>query len=312
MKRLTKVLVLIVALSTALSGIGFTEELPIDVTVPLLGNGTLTVKVRSVTAADTDLGLSALNLVPTAAITLANPWIVADQYLDLVYNVTWNANWGIKIVTDNKVFFPTLNIPGYVGIVGDILKDITPANPSSGDEVLGFGGIIKTSEVTKALNQQNPRFRAMIGWQVYTDKQPAKPAAPHDSPDFDFGTSADKTDDWKSNWAWVADKSNYVEDLATGTYKKNPDNSPYTVAQIPINFDNYTLIASGFIGAGLAQHPAMADGNADGKPDTKISDGKIAAYVAAKWGSKDYLLNQEFILPAGAYKTKLYVELIHE
>lgn len=289
------------------------EEIPVSVNIGLLGTGSLTVKVKNISD-DIDVGLNGLNISPPAGITVQNPWGVSNQYFELGYDVTWNANWGIRIITDNKVFFPTLNLPGYVGIpgakIGSGEANGQPANWTDGDEILSFGGIIKTSEVIKPLLSQNPSFRIMLGWQVHTNKV-AKPAAPHDTPDLDSNTPNDNTDDWKSNWAWVADKSNYVAN-ADGTLKKNPDTSPFTVGQLPINFDNYTMIASGFIGAGLAQHPVMPDANGDGKPDTKVSDGLIAAYIAGKYANKDYPNNADFLAPSGDYKTKIYIELVHE
>lgn len=304
MKRLTKVLVLIVALSTALNGTVFaalSDTVPVSVVIPLLGAASVDVTVRNISndalAAPENLTFS---LVGIDAAAPATYWRISSQYLKIVYSSTWNATWGMRVYTDNKTVYPTL--------VGKPIKTGPDNAWGTADDVLTYAGLVNTGKL------DNPTLRVDLGWQVYTNKvagnvPPATPAS--DDADFKSGTPADETDDWKSNWAYISDKSNVAAAAFNDVASYNDANANGKQDANEPTIYNYNLVAWGGIGpVGLAQHPAAA-GN---PPAAKAGDGDIPVYIAARFVSTDYTFDPDanFVLPAGNYATTVVLEMVYE
>lgn len=320
MKRLIKFLALVVGFSLATSGLALADNptsIPIDVNIGELGEASLDVAVRNITG-DAVAGVS-FNLDGLDPNDKTKFWKVSDQYLDVRYSVSWNAIWGVRIYTDNT------GAGGWPDMAAkltnpneDVDNDGDPWN--DGDEAVTYGGLIYTNDLTKVI------FRASLGWQVRIDKV-AKPLAPIDD-QFDNGTTFDYSDDYDMDWAYIMDKNDnnpvepidfnqidtgYIDENGNGTQDKD---EPYTY--------NPHVVAYGWIGQGLAQHPHMPDVNGDGKWDPKKAndayvddnyDYDIAVYLAARFVSTDYWADPaglNFVLPTGNYSAKMYVDLIHE
>lgn len=258
--------------------------------------------------------------------TIDNPWVHSSQYIRVEYSSD-EAVWGIRIVTDNErdigQVYPK---PQNKGVLPD-----DPSDPDSdpepdpfweweihpewggryryeggqwltGNDSVSFGGLINPT------TKNNPDARADLAWQVFADPVPAP-----DPIYRDWRGVWNVSGDWNADWAYVVDKSNRW----------------YGARSIPLPDENgvfyypdleavrYELAAYGSPIPFLAQHPVVGGSRdwPDPKPvderDEPVGDNDFAIYIAACFGiSRDG--NFVRILPAGNYRTRIYLELIHD
>lgn len=315
MKRLVKILVAVVVLGTAMNGIGFagptSDSVPVDVNIALLNpnSGNVDVTARNISN-DAEAPIS----FSITGVNLANPathWVVSDQYLKILHSNQWNASWGLRTYTDNKTVYPAM--------AGNPIEPGTNGKYGDGDDVLTYGGLVHTGKLN------DPTLRAPLGWVVYKDKiaNAGKPPTPTGEASFNTEIPKnDKTNDWKSQWAYVSEKGDSLpadfNKISWPTYNDKNGNGQQDADEPTVTAFNYNLIAWGYpLATALAQHLPAADGpDSDTEPDLKSGDGDIAVYVTARFVSKNYSIDTlngtAFILPAGNYNTTIWVELIHE
>lgn len=222
--------------------------------------------------------------------TAEAPWVHSPQYIRLIYDSD-EALWGIRIVTDNDTdigeVYPD---PQNQGTDGEWEWTLHPdwggryryeaGEWQTGDDSVSIGGLIDPS------TKENPNYRADLAWQVYND-----PVAEPDPIYQNWAGVWNVGGNWNDDWAYVVDKSNmwYGTPSVGGIFYPGTWNA------------KYEMVATGnpLIGY-LAQHPVVSGSRSS--PDPKIGDGDIAIYIAANFGG----------LPAGNYRTRLYLELVHE
>lgn len=278
--------------------------------------GTLTVEARNIFGD----AIADLTFVIPNGYSVNKPWIVSNQYIKVAFNCNY-PSWVIKIVTYNKDKYP--------GIWGNPIKanndadgdgdkwDGPPEENPLSDDSCSYGGLVYTADLEEVT------YRASLGWRIYNDKLKfdAKPGQPADS-DLNNGTPDDPNDDWKSKWAYIVDKGDteYNDNIILG-YSVDEDGDFLTWYNYQV-----AVFGDGTSGAqeknGLAQHPPNPDtdtpADKDLEPDAKYGDNEVAIYVAARFSSKDYTVDPanpngvDFVLPKGAYQTRIYLELAVE
>jgi hypothetical protein len=253
MGKVFKFLVVLVSVGFICSGLAYAVE-TIDVTRTITVGATVgEVKTLNVTANNVSDDLAAAGVqFDLAAVTPANPWTVAKQYLKIQYNCNL-ANWAIRILSDNKTAYAGMagkpTAPGVDGVYG------------TADDILSYAGLIDSA--TKA----NPENRASLAWQVYANK-PAPYVASLVDNDLKGLTAAGAPTDaynWNSKWAYVADKSD------TGYAAGVNNNTGY-----------FMIGVGGPTGLGLSFHPAT--GANPTQPTGVNGDGDIVVPLAARFG----------------------------
>ena len=168
----------LVAMSTG-PAVAMAEVIDVTRTVGVAGSVTATssLTVSPITIAT---GIGATSIAFGAVAVGATPWKVAPQYLRVQY-VNNNANWAIRILTNNRASFPTM--------AGKVLDAKVLADPN--DDILGYGGLIGSTP-------PDPNDRVTLAWQVLKDPLVGGPAAPTD---LQVGGA------FNSTWAFMADAS---------------------------------------------------------------------------------------------------------
>lgn len=285
--------------------IGDHETIGIIVSMPSTGVGDVNVEIRN----RTDDGIAAGLGFNAGAATLVAPWIASGQYLDVDYSATYNATWGVRIVTDNE---------DLEGDANDTIDTLVAADASADPGVQAlYSGLV-------TLAFQDPSRRAALAWQVYAAPQgaitvPSSTIAPDPGLGgtvlLDKNTPADAPDSvgpWNAAWAYLADKNNY--DYNGDILEAANDDNGDGVVGGPgdsVNDPTYCMVLVGPSGGGngtLAPHPQKVD--ATGNPDG------IAIYLAARFANTNWGnlgdAPTAYVLPAGAYSASLYIELVHE
>lgn len=245
-----------------------------------------------------------------------NPWVVADQYVRIIYSCNY-PSWGIRVVTDNEI-----NIGGIEpkwdkgkdggwgkvnfdddgnGIIDDWPEHGTPGT----DDNAYYGGLINMDK------KNNSTIKADLAWQIYPNflGNGVIPNAPDKD---DAGVKpVNPEDGWKTNWAYIVDRSNtgYTSQIITDYIEKEVNGEIQILAVY-----NYNIaIFGGGAKNGLAQHPPNGE-----PPSEKSGDGDVAMYICSRFCSKDYLADPnnpngvDFVLPKGNYKTTIYIEIDFE
>ncbi len=129
-------------------------QVPINVSVEITGEATLTLETRNVSD-DTLVSPSAIQFTGAGAVQLppaGNPWIVADQYIRLVYSSN-HAVWGIRIVTDNEDLENDQN-----DIIDKIVGNSVAPGPDgiwgTSDDVKAYSGLLGLNEISKPVNSR--------------------------------------------------------------------------------------------------------------------------------------------------------------
>lgn len=292
MNRFFKVTALVMTFGLIISSPVFADTTWFtDVSVDILpsGEGSLTVTIMN----GASIGF------PAASATLANPWVASSQYLRVQYSATYNSTWGVRIVTDNKE------------LVGGDISKIGPAYDDAAKTKTSYSGLLNNAELSKPAASQDTSKRAAWAWQVYANPLgdpltvPSSTVAVKNSGTelLDKQTpeaNADSVGKWNSAWAYIADKSNNTFNsaiLEDGDGDGTVDDLTYAMVLVG---------PSGGGGGALAQHPQKA---------IDAGDGDIAMYLASRFANTNWGdVNKPFayVLSAGSYKAKLYLELIHE
>jgi len=272
MSKLFKAFALFVAAGFMFASTGFAAPdvtVPIPISVTIGAQAEMTVTIRNIS----DNAVAPL----TFTNPLAEPWTVADQYLNVVYTCNLPL-YAIRIVSDNITTYP--NMYGKPIAPGPNGKyDGSPEKPGNedSDDICSYAGLIDSASAT------NPDNRALLAWQVYA----APIANPGPVTDESLKGVADPNQNWDAPWAAVVDKHNTNYNNATDS-----DGDVNTI-------DYQNIVLGGAAASGLNYHPAEYVG---GVLQPKPGDGDIAVYLAARF--KD--------LSAGTYGSKLMVELVHE
>lgn len=298
-KFLVAVLALVFVLATMPPVLAETidKTATITVGVDVIGSTSLTVRTRNVSnnAIVTPSALN-FNLGAVALPPAGNPWVVSDQYIQIVYSSNYGL-WGVRIVTDNE---------GLEGDANDTIDSIAGSRIGPGpdgiwgnaDDILAYSGLLSLSEILKPLASQDPSNRAPVAWQVFAAK-PAAITAPTSVINAD-GSLGDGTTigDWNDDWAYLADKND-------GDYNAAILEDADGDGQVDDLTYSMVVVGGGGGGGSLAQHPVASP---------KLGDGDIAVNIAARFANTNYggASPVPYILGAGNYKASLYVELIHE
>lgn len=287
----------------------------IDVNMPSVGSGELIVT-------PTD---GAISFTPGLA-TLASPWVKSDGYLKVNYTSTYNATYcGVRIVSDISKHkdFP----------VGKTVVDcLVPAKTADGKNL--YSGLIYKPDLDDGTTDEDPSKRAPWAWQVFNGPQagitvPASSVAPDPNlggsvvSDYSGDIAVDaqgktdgSTDDdvanypttvgpWNAAWAYIGDKNDQGFQSSVWDPASNGPTYPMIVSGVSADSSGY-----------LTPHPVEGTTKYT-NPPAKAADGEIAVYLAAKfantnWGKKVGDKPFAYVLSAGSYTTRLYVELIHE
>lgn len=246
---------------------------------------------------------------------LNNPWVVADQYIKVMYDCNY-PSWGIKIVTDNRTDLGVKEPKWGIGNDnkwgepdkdddGNGIKDDWPEHGmGNNDDIKIYGGLIKTD---KTDDKNNPTFRADLAWQISEDYKGfgSKPTVPTKN---DVGVKPSNPEDgWKTNWAYISDKKDtgYDSKVIIDYLKEGEDTKAVYAYDVAI----FGGGASSF----LTWHPYLGSDPVKVEDDAKISDAAI--YIVARFCSKDYTDPDnpiDFVLPKGSYETTIYLELVSE
>lgn len=249
--------------------------------------------------------------------TIENPWVWSRQYISVEYSSD-EAVWGIRIVTDNNndvdmggpVYPKPLNIgtdrdPVTPGVqnewewerLGLTRYQYAGGEWQTGDDSVSFGGLINPT------TKNNPDARADLAWEVFADPVPAP------NPVYkDWRGNWNVSGEWNADWAYVVDRSNKWNGA-----RSVPLPDANGVFYYPdIEAVRYELAAWGSPVPFLAQHPVVSGSRE--WPDPKYleeGDRNFAIYIAACFGisrSGNFVR----LLPAGNYRTRIYLELIHD
>lgn len=247
-------------------------------------------------------------IFPGGDATVEEPWVHSPQFLRVVFS-TDELSWGVRIVTfnevnigevypkplnkgpDNQWEWEKLGLTGYQYVGGQW---------QTGDDSVSFEGLIDPA------TKDNPDFRAALAWQVFKDPVP-EPDAIYKHPLFGWNVGSNPVN-WNGTWIYPREWANIVD----GSNKWNGESvlgGVFYPPPAPQYSLKYEIVANGNsnIISFLAQYPPMQLTN----PDPRSGDCDIAVYFAACFGIME---NGQFVglLPAGNYKTFLYVQLIHE
>lgn len=316
MSKLFKILSLIFALTLMTSQVfaatttGASVPITVSVTMPASGTGTLaaTIRNRSDNATAASLAFTA------GSATLSAPWVASSQYLDVVYSATYNATWGVRIVTDNEDLEADTN---------NTIDSIAAAYDDTAKTQTNYGGLLNTAEIAKAVASQDPSKRATLAWQVYASTTTSI-TAPTSTVTTTTGGNylADKNatatnytqadtiggtaEGWRAAWAYIVDRNNstFKDDILEAA-SPNPG---------PVDDLTYPMVVVGASGGGngsLGQHPS-----ATGSPVRPGDTTGIAVYLAARFANTNWGAAAAnpfaYVLPAGTYSASMYIELIHE
>lgn len=254
-----------------------------------------------------------------------NLWIVSPQYIYVSYSCD-PALWGVRIITNNSQdiggVYPKPLATGPDNDNNGELDDIQwewerlgndgylpdPEEPSgwaTGNDIVTYSGLINDS------TKMNPNCRAPLAWQVFMLDDPYRDRYveqyrvlegqlfPNPGPLNDNTVGGELYDDW----AYIADESD------TG-YVNDPTHEYFLVA---FGYGNFSQ---------LAWHPVVTlsdrDDDQNGVPDALPKAGgneqehEMVIYLGAHFGMKaPNGVDDVSILPAGRYRTRVYIELIN-
>ena len=222
--------VLVVCALAVSCGAGTAQAEVVDVIQSVDASGSVgaiaSLNVTALNIAD----LSSAAGIAFGAVTLgATPWKVAPQVLQVDHDSN-QANWAIRILTNNRSAFPTM--------VGNVLDAKVLADPN--DDILGYGGLIGSDPT-------NPNDRVVLAWQVFKDLVVGGPVDP---------TDAEVGGTFNSPWAFMADASD-CPSTATNCRSVTPDTIDKTI--------EFLRVAQGDAAAGfLLLHPDDGNRIADG------------------------------------------------
>lgn len=220
------------------------------------------------------------------------------------------------------------------------------------DDIYNYGGLICLRDTDEDGNadtiSDDLYFRATLAWQVY--REPRTVEIPNDE-SFDgidgdgmFASFEDWYEDsfnkdygdWNADWAYLGDKSDteYIDHNSDtgGDIVWGEDMDGDGTIEGDEYIANYHLVAYGTgTGTNIATHPWDRDGDGDcDEDDIELydvdGDGEtmdLVVYIAAKFTGKAYLgtsgftlpwgdTSTDFLLPAGEYRTTIYLELFTE
>lgn len=326
MKRLTKTIALCMTLvfgSSMVFADVVDKSQPIDVTasVPSIGSTTLTVTV-----------VGNINSFPLAGLTLAKPWIKSDGSIKIGYSSTKNAiTTGIRLISKNSQLTadPTKPISNY------LKEQLVDADYDGANDDKSYGGLIwksadgKSDDFDLGTDGEDPSRRVTLAWQVYNDVKagitvPSVTIGPDpvkggtvvfdktgDTTNPKDGTAdvldADTVGCWNSAWAYVSDINDDLFPSTVWNYTVGKEGPQY-----PMAIFGFSEGYNGF----LTWHPMDTGGTAQ-KPNPRPADGEVMVYLAGRfantnWGKEVTDKPKAYVLPAGDYRTKLYVELLYE
>lgn len=273
----------------------------ISVVMPSVGSGTLTVTVQ---------GGTGISFDPSSA-ALTDPWLVSPQYLRVQYSATYNSvNCGVRIVTD---------IASKLTLVGSetVANYMAPATSADGKSL--YSGLIYQPDLDLGVTGEDPSRRVVLAWQVYSNPPTGnrtKPkstvvanvltdyTAPTGTPPKSNFADADYAKTvglWNSAWAYISDKSD--QGFPSGVWDYASSGVTYPIIVSGIRDTSY---------GNLSQHPVESV-DASTNPIARPADGDIAVYLAARFANTNYGSTPfAYMLPAGTYTNKLYVEMLHE
>ena len=262
----------LVAMSTG-PAVAMAEVIDVTRTVGVAGSVTATssLTVSPITIAT---GIGATSIAFGTVTPGTTPWKVAPQYLRVQY-ANNNANWAIRILTNNRVAHPTM--------AGKVLDPKVIADPN--DDILGYAGLIGSTST-------DPNDRVALGWQVLKDPLAGGPAAPVDAsttpaapPANDCVTGTTCVGGrFNSPWAFMADASD-CPSTATNCRSTTPDTVDKTI--------EFLRVAQGDAAtSGLLLHPDNG---------IRTGDGDVAVYVTARFGGA----------PADTFGATIIVEMYH-
>lgn len=254
--------------------------------------------------------------------TETSPWVLADQYLNIEFDCDYDLGyWGLKIITDN----PNDII---VDSNGDGIAEDGPVGVDDGAGNMFYGGIIKVTLDTFgniSAVTDDPAYRINICWQVYDEDDIATltavtvPAASDTDGDGVYTDDNVSTVWYTGEWAYIGDRgdSGYAGDAVLWV-----DNEYYVL--------NYNAIAygAGRILRSLTPHPDITDRgitdddliDEDGDGDVYDDGWDIYVFIAGRfWNTGYYDYDGDgiytasyFQMPAGEYRTNMYLELFYE
>lgn len=306
MSKFLKVVAFCTAWLFLLSGIPYAET--VDKTVSITVGGEIKgvmeweLKVRNVS----DNAISSIfGFIGAPNATEAAPWVIADQYIDI--NVKGNyGEWGIYLITDNNNSDPASLGGNYAGMKPKILAWGPDKLWNTGDDILGYGGLIDTGTM------DNPDNRALFAWRVEqaylgdTVKPKIVDDNKDDKADPDEPTGSDRVN-WTADWRYVVDKSNTGLDTSYVRKWLNDNGTPDDPKDDIYDY-NYAYNTFGYANgkahmsmkSDLSMPELKDDDSATYNPgDTRLD---LALYLAARFYS----------LVPGDYGTKLFVRLAHE
>ena len=260
------------AMSTG-PAVAMAEVIDITRTVGVAGSVTAaaTLTVTPITIAT---GIGATSIAFGTVTPGATPWKVAPQFLRVQY-ANNNANWAIRILTNNLAARPTM--------AGKVLDAKVIADPN--DDILGYAGLIGSTPT-------DPNDRIALGWQVLKDPVTGGPAAPVDAlatppappaNDCPTGTSC-VGGRFNSPWAFMADASD-CPSTSTNCRSATPDTVDKTIEFLRVvQGDSST--------SGLLLHPDNG---------VRTGDGDVPVYIAARFGGA----------PADTFSATIIVEMYH-
>lgn len=284
------------------------ENIPVSVTISPSGTGDITVTLIDIASGSTASSLS----FDTSSVSLSSPWVASNEYLRVVYSSTYNATWGLRIVTDNE---------DLEGDSDDDIDRIAACPDASGNDL--YSGLV-------VLDEADPSQRAPWAWQVNVDPLSGFPTVPIVSiePDTTRGGSVvvdndgdadgdgsadddspDTVGPWNAAWAYIGDKNdetyNGVDSSGNDVILEDGDGDGYVDDPI------YAMVLVGPSGGGsstLAQHPQKSDAAGDGDIDIYLT----ARFANTNWGTSSTDEPFAFVLPSNTYSASLYLELIYE
>lgn len=270
-----------------------------------------------------------------------SPWVLADQYLWIEFECHRDGYWGLRLVTDNTsdIVDEDGDIP-----IGYVYEDNDTTDTS--DDLEAYGGLIRVTvdDSGNIVNVTDDPFqRVILAWQVYYQDWVdvwilnfPRTINPPDVEPFErddgtiIYTDSNIAAEWYQDeddggaWAYLGDKNDdgYPGDsVYWQIYNSETGDSD--------DVYNYNMIACG-MGDGyadIARHPGYTGNLQDYDDEDKDGDGEtdddwdIFVYLAGRFWNTAYLDTDnddtyetavDFRLPAGTYKTTLYVELFYE